>query len=83
MTQRVWITGVGAATPLGSDFAIAVATMTHDAFVAPSGQTFPKAQNRCTHVLASGADGWKIVHGHNVQVDAEAAKHDPVNKPKK
>jgi hypothetical protein len=34
-------------------------------------------------VLAKGLDGWKIVHGHNVQVDAEAAKHDPVNKPKK
>ncbi len=68
---------------LGNDFAIAVATMTHDAFRAPDGRTFPKAQNRCTHVLAKGLDGWKIVHGHNVQVDAEAAKHDPVNKPKK
>jgi uncharacterized protein (TIGR02246 family) len=65
---------------LGNDFAIAVATMTHDAFLAPDGRTFPKAQNRCTHVLAKGPDGWKIVHGHNVQVDAEAAKHDPVNK---
>ncbi len=65
---------------LGNDFAIAVATMTHDAFLAPDGRTFPKAQNRCTHVLAKGPDGWKIVHGHNVQVDAEAANHDPVNK---
>jgi uncharacterized protein (TIGR02246 family) len=68
---------------LGNEFAIAVATMTHDAFVAPDGRTFPKAQNRCTHVLAKGPGGWKIVHGHNVQVDAEAAKHDPVDKPDK
>lgn len=68
---------------LGNDFAIAVATMTHDAFRAPDGRTFPKSQNRCTHVLAKGPEGWKIVHGHNVQVDAEAAKHDPVNKPNK
>jgi uncharacterized protein (TIGR02246 family) len=68
---------------LGNDFAIAVATMTHDAFRAPDGRNFPKSQNRCTHVLAKGPEGWKIVHGHNVQVDAEAAKHDPINKPNK
>jgi uncharacterized protein (TIGR02246 family) len=66
---------------LGNDFAIAVATMTHDAFLSPDGRTFPKAQNRCTHVLSKGLDGWKIVHGHNVQVDAEAAQRDPINQP--
>jgi len=67
---------------LGNGCATAVATITHGAFTAPSGQVVPEAKNRCTHVLMKGSDGWKIVHGHNVQVDAEAAKHDPVNKPK-
>jgi uncharacterized protein (TIGR02246 family) len=67
---------------LGNGCATAVATMTHGAFTAPSGKLFPESQNRVTHVLMKGSDGWKIVHGHNVQVDAEAAKHDPVNRPK-
>lgn len=68
---------------VGSGYALAVATITHGEFTAPSGKLFPAAQNRATHFLAKGADGWKIVHSHNVQVDAEAAKHDPVNSPKK
>jgi uncharacterized protein (TIGR02246 family) len=67
---------------LGSGCATAVATITHGAFTAPSGKIFPESQNRTTHVLMKSNDGWKIVHGHNVQVDAEAAKHDPVNRPK-
>jgi hypothetical protein len=39
----------------------------------------PKAQNIQTYVLAKGSDGRKVVHGHNVVVNAEAAKHGPVN----
>ncbi|MGD9722654.1 MAG: hypothetical protein AB7O59_15080 [Pirellulales bacterium] len=62
--------------------ASAVATITHGAFTAPSGKIFPEAQNRVTPVLMKGSDGWKIVHCHSVQVDAEAGKQDPVNKPK-
>ncbi len=68
---------------LGNGYATAVATITHGEFTAPSGKVVPTAQNRVTHVLVKGTDGWKIVHGHNVQVDAQAAKHDPVNQPKK
>jgi uncharacterized protein (TIGR02246 family) len=66
---------------LDGGHAIAVVTTTNDAFLAPDGRTFSKAQNRQTYVLIKDADGWKVAHFHNVRVDPEAAKHDPVNKP--
>jgi uncharacterized protein (TIGR02246 family) len=65
---------------LGNGYATAVATVTHGTFTTPDGRIVPEAQNRVTHVLVKGSDGWKIVHGHNVQVDVEAARHDPVNR---
>jgi uncharacterized protein (TIGR02246 family) len=68
---------------LGHGHAIAVVTTTNDAFTTPDGQKMSKAQNRQTYVLTKADDGWKVVHFHNVRVDAEAAKHDPVNGPKK
>ncbi len=69
--------------PLGSGYAIAVATITVDGFTTPSGQVMPKGQCRETFVLVKGADGWKVAHGHNVTVVADAAKHDPAKSPKK
>lgn len=68
---------------LGHGHAIAVVTTTNDGFTTPDGQKMSKAQNRQTYVLTKGEDGWKVVHFHNVRVDADAAKHDPVNSPKK
>jgi len=68
---------------IGDGYAIAVVTTTNDAFTTPDGITVPKRQDRQSYVLAKDADGWKIVHGHNVPVDANAAKHDPVNSPRK
>lgn len=68
---------------LGDGYAIAVATITQDGFTTPSGEVRPKAQDRETFVLVKGPDGWKIAHGHNTVIDANAAKHDPVNGPKK
>ena len=65
--------------PLGSDYAIAVWTSTQDSYTTPSGQVIPKGQTKLSLILAKGPDGWKIVHGANVRIDAEAAKHDPVN----
>lgn len=67
---------------LGHGHAIAVVTTTNDAFTTPDGAIMSKAQNRQTYVLTKGEDGWKVVHFHNVRVDAEAAKHDPVNSAK-
>jgi uncharacterized protein (TIGR02246 family) len=65
---------------IGDGYAIAVDTTTNDAFTTPDGITVPKRQDRLSYVLAKDTDGWKIVHGHNVPVDANAAKHDPVNR---
>ena len=30
-----------------------------------------------------GPEGWKIAHGHNVVIDEDAAKNDPVKNPRK
>ena len=68
---------------LGGGQVIAVVTTTNDAFTTPSGQVMPKAQNRMTYVLTKEVDGWKIAHCQNVVVNADAAKHDPVNGSKK
>jgi len=64
---------------LGGSHAIAVVTTTNDAFTTPDGRVMERAQNRLTYVLSNGPDGWKIAHGHNVRVDADAANNDPVN----
>ncbi len=64
---------------LGGGHAVAVATVTQDGYTTPAGQVVPKGQFRMTFVLSKTSDGWKIAHGHNVRVDADAAKHDPVN----
>jgi len=69
--------------PLGGDHAIAVWTATQDSYATPSGQVVPKGQFKLSAILTKGPEGWKIAHGHNVRVDVEAAKNDPVNGPKK
>jgi uncharacterized protein (TIGR02246 family) len=68
---------------LGSGVAIAVATLTGDAFTQPDGKVRPKSRYRLSYVLVKGLDGWKIAHGENVVLDEEAAKHDPVKNPRK
>lgn len=68
---------------LGGGHVIAVVTTTNDAFTTPAGQAMSKAQNRMTYVLTEEADGWKIAHCQNVVVNADAAKHDPLNGSKK
>ncbi|GMW03422.1 MAG: hypothetical protein AMXMBFR84_45560 [Candidatus Hydrogenedentota bacterium] len=62
--------------------AVAVVTTTMDSFITPAGNVIPKGQDRLTYVLTKRSDGWRISHGHNVQVNAEAAQHNPVNAPK-
>jgi uncharacterized protein (TIGR02246 family) len=65
--------------PLGADCALAVVTYTQDAFTTPGGQVMPETQTKLSYVFAKSAGEWKIAHGHNVRIDAEAAQHDPVN----
>jgi uncharacterized protein (TIGR02246 family) len=67
---------------IGNGCAIAVVTTTNDSFTTPAGEVIPIAQNRQTYVLTKAQDGWKIVHGHNVRIDPDAIKHDPVNSKK-
>ena len=64
---------------LGSDHAITIWTATQDSYTTPSGKVIPKGQFKLSLILAKGPDRWKIVHGHNVRIDAGAVKHDPVN----
>lgn len=69
--------------PLNPDVAIAVVTYTMDASTTPSGQVIPKHQNKLSYVFTKVAGDWKIAHGQNVKIDAEAAQFDPVNHPRK
>jgi uncharacterized protein (TIGR02246 family) len=69
--------------PLGGDHAIAMWTATQDSYTTPSGQVVPKGQFKLSLILAKGPEGWRIAHGHNVRIDAEAARQDPVNSPRK
>ena len=75
-------TGAVEIRSIGEGYAIAVVTTTNDAFTTPDGTTVPERQNLQSYVLAKDAEGWKIVHGHNVVVDANAVQHDPVNSPR-
>jgi uncharacterized protein (TIGR02246 family) len=69
--------------PIGADVAVAVVTYTQDSFTTPSGQVMPKTQTKLSYVFAKTAGEWKIAHGQNVRIDAEAVAHDPVNSPQK
>jgi len=64
---------------IGPENAIAVVTTTQDRFTTPDGHVMPKGQTKQTYVFEKGSDGWTIVHGQNVRIDAEAVKNDPVN----
>jgi uncharacterized protein (TIGR02246 family) len=68
--------------PIGSEHAVVVWVCTQDPFSTPSGAIVPKHQNRCTLVAAKRGDAWRIVHGQNTQIDAQAAQFDPVNNKK-
>ena len=69
--------------PLGPDTAIAVVTQTQDTFTTPSGEVVKKHQNKLSYVFTKTGGDWRIAHGQNVRIDAEATQHDPVNSPRK
>jgi len=69
--------------PLGTAEFLNCRFLKHKSICGPSGQVMSKAQNRQTYKLTKWRDGWKVAHFHNVRVDADAAKHDPFNSPKK
>lgn len=69
--------------PVAPGVAVAVATETFGTFTQPDGKVRPKSRDRLSYVLVKGPEGWKIAHGHNVVIDEDAAKHDPVKPPRK
>lgn len=58
--------------------AIAVVRWLHGAYTTPSGHQVPPQNTRMTLVLAKGEGEWKIVQGCNIEVDAQAARFDPI-----
>lgn len=61
---------------------VAVATETFGSVTTPDGKVRPTSRDRLSYVLVKGPEGWKIAHGHNVVIDEEATKHDPVRHPR-
>ena len=58
--------------------AIAVVRWLHGAYTTPSGNQVPPQNTRMMLVLAKGEGGWKIVQGCNIELDAQAARFDPI-----
>lgn len=66
-------------TPVAPGVVIAVVRWLHGPFTAPSGDKVPAMNTRMTLVLTKASGHWKIAHGANIEVDAGAARFDPVN----
>ena len=65
-------------TPVAPGVVVAVVHWHMDAFKTPSGDLAPPHESRMTLVYVKLADGWKIAHGANIDVDAGAARFDPI-----
>jgi uncharacterized protein (TIGR02246 family) len=65
-------------TPIAPNVAIAVVHWAMDAFKTPSGEIAPPHESRMTIVYVKLANGWKIAHGANIDVDEQAAQFDPI-----
>ena len=69
--------------PLSPDVALAVwQADIKDAGPTPGGGVYPTAGAIGTFVLVRTAAGWRIAHGHNTSIDAEAVANDPAKKPR-
>lgn len=65
-------------TPIAPTVVVAVVHWHMDAFKTPSGEIAPPHESRMTLVYVKLAEGWKIAHGANIDVDAGAARFDPI-----
>ncbi len=63
---------------IAPDVAVAVVTEDFDASLLPDGSTRPVSQDRFTLVLVKRGGNWKIAHGHNTIINADAQPFDPV-----
>jgi uncharacterized protein (TIGR02246 family) len=65
-------------TQIALTVVVAVVHWHMDAFKTPSGEIAPPHVSRMTLVYLKLADGWKIAHGANIDIDAQAARFDPI-----
>lgn len=65
-------------TQIAPTVVVAVVHWHMDAFKTPSGDMAPPHESRMSLVYVKLAEGWKIAHGANIDVDAQAARFDPI-----
>lgn len=65
-------------TQIAPTVVVAIVHWHMDAFKTPSGDMAPPHESRMTLVYVKLAEGWKIAHGANIDVDAQAARFDPI-----
>lgn len=65
-------------TQIAQTVVVAVVHWHMDAFKTPSGEVAPPHESRMTLVYVKLAEGWKIAHGANIDVDQQAARFDPI-----
>ena len=72
------LVAVESLTQIAPTGVVAVVHWHMDAFKTPSGEIAPPHESRMTLVYVKQADSWKIAHGANIDVDAGAARFDPI-----
>lgn len=63
---------------VGSDAVLAVVRWSVGQFTTPTGHIVPAADDRMTLVFQRTADGLRLAHGANIQIDPVAAASDPI-----
>jgi len=69
---------VESVVPVGAGALSVVARWNMGAFTTPAGDTVPPSKDRMSLVLLRTAEGLRIAHGANVQIDPAAQQFDPV-----
>jgi uncharacterized protein (TIGR02246 family) len=64
--------------PLGDDALVVVARWSVAQFTTPSGSVVPPSEDRMTLVLKRSAEGLRLAHAANIQIDQAAARSNPV-----
>lgn len=72
---------VESVVPVGADALAVVARWNMGAFTTPDGNPVPPSKDRMSLVLQRTANGLRIAHGANVQIDQVAQQFDPVRGP--
>ena len=63
---------------LSPDIAVVMLDCLQDAYQTPSGHAMPQALDRLSLTVVRQPNGWRISHGQNTIVDANAASSNPV-----